>query len=134
MKEFTLFGVKSPNVLFVVVGNDLGSAVGLLGQNVFRIADTEYDLANGVMRVLRPGPECKSVGLAFWAAGSTFSQIDLERASAERPHMLGYASVNGIKIKVMFDTGASTSVLSLAGAERAGITPTSAGCRAGRCR
>lgn len=127
VKEFTLFGVKYPNVLFVVVGNDLGSAVGLLGQNVFRIADTEYDLANGVIRILHPGPECKSVGLAYWAAGSPFSQIDLERASAERPHMLGYAYVNGIKIKVMFDTGASTSVLSLAGAKRAGITPTSEG-------
>ena len=35
--------------------------------------------------------------------------------------------MNGIKIKVIFDTGASTSVLSLAGAKRAGITPTSEG-------
>ncbi len=127
VKEFTIFGVKIPNVPFVVVGNDLGPAVGLLGQNVFRIADTEYDLANGVIRIMRPGPECKSIGLAYWAAGSPFSQIDLERGSPERPHILGYAYVNGIKIKVMFDTGADTSVLSLAGAKRAGITPGSAG-------
>ena len=97
---------EDSNVPFVVVGNDLGPAVGLLGQNVFRIADTEYDLANGVIRIMRPGPECKSIGLAYWAAGSPFSQIDLERGSPERPHILGYAYVNGIRIKVMFDTGA----------------------------
>lgn len=126
VKEFTLLGVKFPNVLFVVAGNDLGSAVGLLGQNVFRIADTEYDLANGAIRILRPGRECKSVGLAYWTTAQT-SQIDLERASSEKPHIVGYAYVNGVKVKVMFDTGASTSVLSLDAAKRAGITPTTEG-------
>ena len=65
----------------MVVGNDLGSAVGLLGQNVFRLADTEYDLANGAIRIMRPGSECKSVGLAYWAAGAPYSQIDLERGA-----------------------------------------------------
>ncbi len=125
-KEFTLFGVKFRDVLFVVVGNDLGSAVGLLGQNVFRLADTEYDLANGAIRIMHPGSECKSVSLAYWTTGA-YSQIDLQRASAERPHIIGTAYVNGTKIRVIFDTGASTSVLSLDAAKRAGITPTSEG-------
>ena len=126
VREFTIFGLKIPNALFLVAGNDLGPAVGLLGQNAFRVADTEYDLANGVIRIMRPG-DCKAVGLAYWAKPGTFSQIDISQPSAQKPHIIGNAYLNGKKITVMFDTGASTSVLSLEAAKRAGITPTSEG-------
>ncbi len=130
VKEFTIFGLKVPNVVFVVVGNDMHSAVGLLGQNLFRIADTEYDLANGAIRIMRPGDGCKSIGLAYWAAGTPYSQIDIARASDSDPHIIGDVYVNGTKIRAMFDTGASSSVISLEGAKRAGITPDSPGVEA----
>ena len=127
VKEFTILGLKIPNAVFLVAGNDLwGGAVGLLGQNAFRIADTEYDLANGVIRIMRPG-ECKSVGLAYWAAPGSYSEIDINRPTEQNPHIIGHAYLNGKKIVVLFDTGANTSVLSLDGAKRAGITPTSDG-------
>jgi tetratricopeptide (TPR) repeat protein len=49
------------------------------------------------------------------------------------PHTTGGALLNGQKIRVMFDTGSSTSALSLRAAERAGVTPDSPGVvRAGR--
>jgi tetratricopeptide (TPR) repeat protein/predicted aspartyl protease len=127
VKEFTIFKVKFPNVLFVVVGNDFGSAAGLLGQNLFRIADTEYDLANGAIRIMRPGEGCKSVGLAYWATSTPSSQIDLARLSESQPHILGDVYLNGKKLRAMFDTGAGTSIVSLEGAKTAGITPTSEG-------
>lgn len=127
VKEFTIFGLKVPNVVFIVVGNDMHSAVGLLGQNLFRIADTEYDLANGAIRIMRPGDGCKSIGLAYWATGTPYSQIEIARTSESDPHIVGDVYVNGTKIRAMFDTGASSSVLSLEGARRAGITPTSEG-------
>ena len=127
VKEFTLFGLKIPNAVFLVAGNDLwGGAVGLLGQNAFRIADTEYDLANGVIRIMHPG-ECKSVGLAYWARPGSYSEIDITLPTAQHPHIVSHAYLNGKKIEVMFDTGASTSILSLQAAKRAGITPTSEG-------
>jgi tetratricopeptide (TPR) repeat protein len=127
VREFTIFGLKIPNAVFLVAGNDLwGGAVGLLGQNAFRIADTEYDLANGVIRIMHPG-ECKGVGLAYWAAPGSYSEIDITLPTAQHPHIVGHAYLNGKKIEVMFDTGASTSILSLQAAKRAGITPTSEG-------
>src|ERR1700730_8384243 len=39
VKTFTLFDLPLPNVEFIVGGNELEGAAGLLGQNVFRIAD-----------------------------------------------------------------------------------------------
>jgi tetratricopeptide (TPR) repeat protein/predicted aspartyl protease len=127
VKTFTIFGQSISDVPFLVAGNDLGEdAVGLLGQNVFRIADVEYDLANGAIRLLRPH-DCKAVTLAYWAKGNSqsISVIDIWPASREEPHTAGVAYLNGNKIRVMFDTGAGTSMLTLDAAKRAGITPNS---------
>ncbi len=127
VKEFTILGVKFPNVLFVVAGNDFGTAAGLLGQNLFRIADTEFDLANGAIRIMRPGADCKSVGLAYWAGAGPYSQIDIARQSDREPHIVGDVYLNGARIRALFDTGAGSTVVSLEGAKRAGITATSEG-------
>jgi len=47
VRTFTLFDVPFRDVPFVVAGNELNGAAGVIGQNVFRIldADVEYDLA-----------------------------------------------------------------------------------------
>ena len=127
VKEFTIFGAKFPNVVFYVAGNDLGPAVGALGQNLFRVADTEYDLANGAIRIMRPGKECKSIALAYWAKPGSYSEIDINVPTEDDPHVYGYAYVNGKRIKVMFDTGSARSLLSLSAAKSLGITPTSEG-------
>src|SRR5690348_4182798 len=47
VKSFTIFGVAVPHVQFLVLPNDLGNGeAGILGQNVFRISDVEYDPPN----------------------------------------------------------------------------------------
>jgi tetratricopeptide (TPR) repeat protein/predicted aspartyl protease len=125
VKTFTLVNVPIHDVEFVVAGNDLGGgAVGLLGQNVLRIADVEYDLANGVIRLMRP-KGCDKTPLAYWAKNLPFSVIDIERTTPAAPYTAGVAFLNGARIRVLFDTGAATSVLSLEAAKRAGITPDS---------
>jgi tetratricopeptide (TPR) repeat protein len=134
VKTFTIFNLEVPKVTFLVAGNDLGyGVVGLLGQNVFRLGDTEYDLANGAIRILRPKGDCKKSGLAYWAnsEGKPYSVIDIDFASAARPHNEGTAYVNGQKIRVLFDTGAATSILTLQAAKRAGISPDSPGVTPG---
>lgn len=134
VKTFTIFNIVVPKVLFVVAGNDLGNgAVGLLGQNVFRLGDVEYDLANGAIRIIRPKGDCKKSVLAYWAnsTGKPYSVIDIDFATAAQPHTTSTAYVNGKKVRVMFDTGASTSVLTLDAAKRAGVTPESAGVTPG---
>src|SRR4029077_14251787 len=129
VKTFTIFGVPVRNIQFLVRPNDLGNGeAGILGQNVFRIGDVEYDLANGVIRLVRPR-DCKNAVLAYWAKGTDkpVSEIDIEFATPREPHTKGVAYVNGIKIHVIFDTGASTSYLTLAAAKRAGVTPETPG-------
>jgi tetratricopeptide (TPR) repeat protein len=128
--KFTIFDIDVPKVPFLVAGNDLGDgAVGLLGQNVFRLGDVEYDLANGTIAILRTHGECRKTSLAYWAnaKGIPYSDIDIESATAEKPHTEGTAYVNGSKIRVMFDTGAGTSVMTLDAARHAGVTPESPG-------
>ena len=128
-KAFTLLGSTFKNVDFVVAGSVFGGgAVGLLGQNVFRIADVEYDLANGVIRLAQP-TDCKNTPLAYWADAEhkQFSSLDIDFATPHEPHTIGVAYLNGEKIRVTFDTGAGVSQMTLAAAKRAGITPSSAG-------
>ena len=129
VKSFTIFDITFPRVLFVVAGNDMpAGAAGLIGQNVLRIADVEYDLANGMIRLMRP-KDCKERALAYWAenTGKPFTVIDIESATARNPNTQGVAYLNGQKIRVMFDTGAAYSTLTRSAARRAGITPASAG-------
>jgi tetratricopeptide (TPR) repeat protein len=129
VKIFTIAGVPIKNVEFLVGGSEVaGSAsVGVLGQNFLRIADNEFDLANGVIRLMRAN-DCKHTNLAYWVkATGSYSLMDVATTTVLQPHTLGTAYVNGAKIRVLFDTGAATSVLSLKAAERAGIKPDSPG-------
>jgi len=66
--------------------------------------------------------------LAYWVTpGQSFSEMEIESVIQARLHTIGVAYVNGQKIRVMFDTGAYTSVLSLRAAARAGIKTDSPG-------
>ena len=130
VRKFTFIGHTWDDVEFVVAGSSFGrDAVGLLGQNVLHIADVEYDLANGVIRLAKPKGDCKRTQLAYWAeaAKKPYSDIEIEPADAREPHTKSVAYLNGVKIRVMFDTGAAQSLLTLGAAKRAGITPTSPG-------
>jgi tetratricopeptide (TPR) repeat protein/predicted aspartyl protease len=135
-KTFSLTGINKTwkDLEFIVAGSDFGSgSVGLLGQNFFRIADVEYDLANGVIRLAEPSSDCKNMPLAYWAAAAQkpYSVIDIDFATAAEPHTKGVAYLNGVRIRVAFDTGATVSILTLGAAKRAGITPTSEGVKPG---
>jgi tetratricopeptide (TPR) repeat protein/predicted aspartyl protease len=129
VKVFTLAGVPIHNVEFLVGGGDPGGgSVGVLGQNVLRIGDVEYDLAKGAIRLIRE-EGCKNVNLAYWVTGTSqpFSMMDIQWTTPQSPHTTGTATINGVNIRVMFDTGAYTSVLSERAAERAGVRVDSPG-------
>ncbi len=128
--EFTYAGVPLKNVEFLVAGHDLApGAVGLIGQNVLNASDVEYDLANGVIRLFK-SKDCDHANLAYWAAGKSSSVLVIAPTTPREPHLMARATVDGHPIKVMFDTGAATSVLSLPAAARAGVTRTSQGVEA----
>ncbi len=123
VKTFTLSGIPLHKIQFLVAGNDFGAgATGLIGQNILRVADVEYDLANGMIRLMHPH-DCSKTVMAYWATDKPYSVIDIDWATPQSPHTMGTAFVNGTKIRVIFDTGAAQSILKLRAAERAGIKP-----------
>jgi tetratricopeptide (TPR) repeat protein len=129
VKVFTFAGIPIKNVEFLVGGSTVGGSdnVGFLGQNFFRIGDVEYDLAKGSIRLMR-AEDCGHALLAYWVKSpDSYSVMNIDRPTAQLPHTTGTASINGAEIRVMFDTGAASSILSLRAAERAGIKPDSEG-------
>jgi tetratricopeptide (TPR) repeat protein/predicted aspartyl protease len=130
----TLGGVAFPKKLdFYVGGNEAGvGARGIIGQNILGLADVEYDLANGVIRLIKQEGKCRSLDHPYWAkSGDSYSTMDLSWPTPDDPHTLGVGYLNGARIDVMFDTGAWASILSLRAAERAGVKPDSAGVTPG---
>ena len=130
VKSFAFAGLTLSNVDFFVAGGEVGAgAAGVIGQNVFKVGDVEYDLANGAIRLWRP-KDCDGAVLAYWAKTQPYSAMDIRWTTPLEPHTTGVAYLNGVKIRVMFDTGASTSILSLSAAKRAGMKPEGPGVTA----
>lgn len=127
VQSFQFLEVPIAKVQFIVIDQTLANDyVGILGENLLEASDTEYDLANGIMRFFRP-VGCGRQALAYWATSTPYSSVDLESIYDARFHLSATATLNGHRISVWFDTGASNSVVSLEAAARAGITPDSAG-------
>jgi tetratricopeptide (TPR) repeat protein len=128
VKVFTIAGTPLHNVDFLG-GSEVGAgSIGVLGQNFLHLGDVEYDLGQGVIRLMR-AIGCGRTMLAYWVVGTSqpYSVMDIDATTPAAPSTIGTAFVNGAKIRVLFDTGAATSMLSLDAAEHAGIKPDSAG-------
>ncbi|OAN57314.1 retroviral-like aspartic protease family protein [Sphingomonas sp. TDK1] len=126
--HFGLAGVDIPNVEFVRGGTDFGET-GLLGQNILGLADVEYDLPGGAVRLFRP-EGCGKLAMAYWAGGKPFFEIPIEPKETARYHTIGTVELDGAKLRAMFDTGASGTVVSLRAAARAGVKPGDPGVEA----
>lgn len=125
VKDFSLSGVTLHKVDFLVGGNDFGFA-GLLGQSVLQLGDVEYDFANGVVRLMRPH-DCRHVNLAYWAKNTPVSILPIELKKDGRRHTVGTVELNGVKLRAIFDTGATTSMLTRHAARRVGFDPDAPG-------
>ena len=111
-----------PQVQFIVGGNEPGAGtMGLMGRNLLSFADTEYDLANGVIRFLVPEEGCAKSNMAYWAGSAPVTEIELLSQSRSRtPAIRAHVKLNGTELVALFDTGATT-VVSLRAARRAGV-------------
>ena len=124
---FTVAGMRVHDAIFLVGTNDFqGGNVGLLGQNLFRIADVDYDFADGSLRFVNPS-HCGGQMLAYWTTTLPVGVVKLHWTSQQRPLLIGEVFANGQKIRALFDTGSPRTILSLRAAKWAGITPDSPG-------
>lgn len=119
IKSFKIVGQELKNLQFLVGGSDLGAAV--IGQNILAIYDTEYDLANGHVNLIKT-KDCHDVNLAYWAEGKAVGMADLIKPDNElSKHIYAKGTVNGKPVKLMFDTGAPATTLTSTAAARLGI-------------
>lgn len=129
VQTFALLTVPFHRLQFLVGGNDFPSgAAGVVGENILRASDVEYDFADGVMRFIKTR-HCGDRPLAYWATHRPFGTVKLSDTTVRRPDPIGHATVNGKRIRVIFDTGTARSMLTLYGARRLGITPSSPGVK-----
>jgi len=121
--DFVVGGIRARNIEFLAGGGDSGSgSEGVLGQSLFQNYDVEYDLANGVIRLMRT-EGCGDAGLAYWvSANQTFSMVDINAISPAQPFVSGVARLNGSQVRVLFDTGANASRISPQAARQAGLS------------
>jgi predicted aspartyl protease/tetratricopeptide (TPR) repeat protein len=120
-KEFVIAGQKLSRIEFAVGGSSTRYA-GLLGQNILGLAGAEYDLMHGAVRIMKT-KACGDVDLAYWAGDKPYTVMRIAPMEDGNRHTLATVEVNGVKLKAMFDTGASTSVLSRDAARRLGVNP-----------
>jgi len=75
-----------------------------------------------MIRFMFPEGDCDDRSMAYWAGDTPVAELRLQRDPGNRaPAIEATATLNGEKVHVLFDTGA-TSVLTLSAAHRAGVT------------
>ena len=123
VEKVGLLGAVLPNIEFLVGGNELGGGiVGILGRNILSAADTEYDLAHGVVRLSFPQGECDKTNFAYWAGDAPVivEPLDYEQDRADTAIRMN-VRINGTRTLALLDTGAPRTSLTLKAARRAGI-------------
>ncbi len=122
VRKVQLQNAELSGVEFLVGGNDSGlGGMGLLGRNILGVLDTEYDLAHGMIRLVKPGDDCDKANMAYWAGDTPVSMVELlPSPSQTRPPIRAKVQLNGHEVTALFDTGATTLV-SLEAAHKAGL-------------
>ena len=121
VKEFSVLGVPLHQVDFLVGEHEIGGSDGLLGQNLLSVLDTEFDFSGGVIRLMKP-QGCGEAPLAYWAGDShAYGAMSIDPIERPNLQIVGSVTINGVKMRAVFDTGAHRTVLSVDGARRAGV-------------
>ena len=122
VEHLKMAGSDMPSMEFIVGGNEMGSGtMGILGLNILSFADTEYDLAHGMIRLVVPSDDCEKSDMAYWAHGAPVSMVDKEMPSLDAAKgVRAEVQLNGHAVTALFDSGATT-VVSLHAAHAAGL-------------
>jgi predicted aspartyl protease len=126
IKQLQLGSFHGKDMRLAVIGTKIRDPTRedalVLGDDFFSHFASEFDLAHGVIRLLRP-EGCQPGQLAYWS--KTYALAELER-SGDDAQILTDVLVNGKRVRAILDTGATTSIISQRAAEGAGVTRGSA--------
>jgi tetratricopeptide (TPR) repeat protein len=124
VKNFIFDGVPLNRIEFIVLDRRLGEDLdGSIGENILGAPDVEYDLGNGAIRLFQSSG-CRNADLAYWTTSAqTDSAVDDETDGKLLQPPKIFATLNGVRIRVVLDSGSPQSLLSTEAAARAGIKP-----------
>jgi predicted aspartyl protease len=78
----------------------------------------EYDLGHNVIRLFRTKDCPPKAPLAYWAKPEDVRVVDIARPTPQENHIIADGSINGAHMRIVFDTGANRSTLTLKAAAR----------------
>jgi tetratricopeptide (TPR) repeat protein/predicted aspartyl protease len=129
-KDFTILGYTFHDADFVVASPQLAPLDGLIGNNLLSFADTEFDLANGVIRLFKPVGCRQNTNLAYWAAQTgAYGSVPMPAAAAPDFKIVVHVQVNGHDMTAIIDSGAGRSYISRDAAKTADVTVSTAGVK-----
>ena len=100
--------------------------VGTIGYDIFARHDIEFDLANKVIRLLKTSG-CSDDQMDYWRA--PYAVATLKSRGGLDNHSYVEVRLNDAPVEAILDTGSPVSTVTLAGAQRAGVRPSSPGVR-----
>lgn len=120
---FTLGTASRADIDFLVTTDSYAAGVaGLLGANVLSVFDSEFDLQGGALRLFRSSG-CANANLAYWSGGRDVAVMDVDPISASNYDITGWVTLNGRRVRALFDTGARQSIVNKSTAESLGFRP-----------
>jgi tetratricopeptide (TPR) repeat protein/predicted aspartyl protease len=131
VKDFSVLGAPVHGVDFLVGEHAMGDADGLIGQNLLSLIDIEFDFSGGAIRLMKP-IGCGDAPLAYWAGDQrAYGAMSIDPIVPPNQRIVGSVTINGVRLRAVFDTGARRSVLSVEGARKAGVKTTDPGVVSG---
>ncbi len=119
-KRFQMGSFVGDQIDFAVIGTmtDARRAPLVLGDDFFSHFTTEFDLANGVIRLFRP-EDCQPAQVLYWS--NTYSLAELDSFANSDPQIKVNVLVNGKRVVAILDSGAGLSDIEQRIAEGAGV-------------
>lgn len=105
LAEFGLGDMKGKDFTIFVLNENFDSA-GLLGADILRGFDLDFDFANARLRLIAPN-DCSAK--AYWTSG-TYGVVPFE---IDGNHILVRMKLDGENVSAILDTGAADTVMSL---------------------
>ena len=126
LKEFKVGDMVARDYDMVVTGGEnLGDAQGLLGAYFLLQADVEFDFPDGKVRFFKP-QDCQGDQVVYW--GKAYSVVPMVGTTNNEIEIS--VLLNGKPTPAEMDTGMPATLVTLEGAAKAGVTPTSDGVSA----
>lgn len=119
LTNLQLLGFTKQNFDILVAGERKADVDMLLGEDFWSQADEEFNLKDGVIRLLKISG-CSDDQMPYWAK-SAYNETPLT-SSGPRDLLTVDVKINGRKVHAILDSGAQTSVITPVAAQMAGAT------------